>query len=81
MLWFFSWQLDYKVSDRKLRDIFKMAGNVVSCELKVDKEGKSRGMGIVRFEHAMEAVQAICILAGSLRLLADLLKDFTCSLC
>ena len=39
-----------------------MSGNVVSCELKVDKEGKSRGMGIVRFEHAMEAVQAICIL-------------------
>lgn len=55
-------QLDYKVTERKLRDVFRMAGNVKSCELKVDKEGKSRGMGIVQFEHPMEAVQAICIL-------------------
>ena len=45
-----------------MRDVFRMAGNVKNCELKVDKEGKSRGMGIVEFDHPMEAVQAICIL-------------------
>ena len=39
-----------------------MAGNIINAELKVDKEGKSRGMGIIQFEHPMEAVQAICIL-------------------
>ena len=36
-----------------------MAGNVQSAEIKEDKDGKSRGMGIVKFEHPMEAVQAI----------------------
>ena len=46
-----------------------MAGNVKNCELKVDKEGKSRGMGIVEFDHPMESVQAICIL--TVKLLAN----------
>ena len=58
-------QLDYKVNEKKLRDVFRMAGNVKNCELKVDKEGKSRGMGIVQFDHPVEAVQAICILSAS----------------
>ena len=56
---FSSFQLDYKVTTRKLKEIFKMAGNVVAAELKEDKEGNSRGMGVVKFDHAMEAVQAI----------------------
>ena len=47
---------------KKIRDIFKMAGNIINAELKEDKEGKSRGMAIVQFEHPIEAVQAICIL-------------------
>lgn len=51
--------LDYKVTTRKLREIFKMAGNVTSTELKEDKDGNSRGMGVVKFDHPMEAVQAI----------------------
>ena len=59
---YYIFQLDYKVTEKKLRDVFRMAGNVKNCELKVDKEGKSRGMGIVEFDHPMEAVQAICIL-------------------
>lgn len=44
-----------------------MAGSIVNAELKVDKEGKSRGMAIVQFETQLEAVQGICILnrAGS----------------
>ncbi len=59
-------QLDYKVTERKLKDIFKMAGNVRVSELKVDKEGNSRGMGIVRFDHPMEAVQAISMFNGQI---------------
>lgn len=58
----FLFQLDYKVTWKKLKDVFKLAGNVLRAEIKQDKDGKSRGMGIVTFEHPMEAVQAICIL-------------------
>ena len=55
-----SMQLDYKVSARKVRDIFKMAGTVVDVELKEDQDGKSRGMAVVKFEHPIEAVQVCC---------------------
>lgn len=55
-------QLDYKVDEKKLREVFKLAGRVVSIDLLTDKDGKSRGFGTVEFEHPVEAVQAICIL-------------------
>ena len=58
--------LDYKVSDRKVKDIFKMAGNIISVELKEDSEGKSRGFGTVKFEHPIEAVQAISMFNGQI---------------
>ncbi|XP_046664465.1 myelin expression factor 2 isoform X2 [Homalodisca vitripennis] len=54
--------LDYKVDDKKLRDVFKLAGRVHNAEISVDKEGKSRGFGVVEFEHPVEAVQAISML-------------------
>ncbi len=54
-----TFQLDYKVNIRKLKDIFRIAGTIVNCDLKVDKDGKSRGMGMVKYDHPMEAVQAI----------------------
>jgi len=47
------------VTVAKLEEIFKIAGNVIEVDLKTDKDGKSRGMGTVRFEHPVEAVQAI----------------------
>lgn len=56
--------LDYKVNVTKLEEIFKIAGNVIEAEIKIDKDGKSRGMGIVRFEHPMEAVQSIALFHG-----------------
>lgn len=40
-----------------------MAGTVKRADVKEDKEGKSRGMGTVTFDQALEAVQAICILS------------------
>lgn len=56
-------QLDYKVTAEKLDEIFRIAGNVLHVELKMDKEtNKFRGMATVRFEHPIESVQAICIL-------------------
>ena len=50
-------QLDYKVTSKKLREVFKMAGTVVDVDLKEDQEGKSRGMAVVKYEHPVEAVQ------------------------
>lgn len=51
--------LDYKVTERKLKDIFVLAGKVVRVKLYCDSDGKSKGFGIVEFEHPVEAVQAI----------------------
>ena len=65
--WF---QLDYKVNVAKLEEVFKIAGNVIEVDLKSDKDGRSRGMATIRFEHPMEAVQAIGILCASVHLLA-----------
>lgn len=61
-LFFPLFQLDYKVDEKKLKEVFRLAGKVVSAELSLDKEGKSRGFGVVEYEHPVEAVQAICIL-------------------
>lgn len=55
-------QLDYKVGWKKLKEVFSMAGVVVRADILEDKDGKSRGIGTVTFEQAIEAVQAICIL-------------------
>jgi len=54
-------QLDYKATKTKVEEIFRIAGNVIETELKTDKDGRSRGMCTVRYEHPMEAVQAIGI--------------------
>lgn len=56
--------LDYKVTWWKLKDVFKLAGNVIKAEIKEDANGKSRGMGVVVFEHPMEAVQAVSMFNG-----------------
>ena len=55
-------QLDYNVTESKLKEVFRMAGRIVDAEIRYDKEGKSRGIGLVKYEYPMEAVQAICIL-------------------
>jgi hypothetical protein len=52
------------VDEKKLKEVFRLAGKVVSAELSLDKEGKSRGFGVVEYEHPVEAVQAICILCN-----------------
>lgn len=52
-------QLDYKVDAKKLKQVFKLAGKVVSVDLSLDKDGNSRGFAVVEFDHPVEAVQAI----------------------
>ena len=55
-------QLEYKVTEDKLKEVFSLAGKVVNSELKLERDGKSRGMGTITFETPLEAVQAVCIL-------------------
>lgn len=52
-------QMDYKVDAKKLKQVFKLAGKVVSVDLATDKDGASRGFAVVEYEHPVEAVQAI----------------------
>ncbi|RXG72802.1 Myelin expression factor 2 [Armadillidium vulgare] len=54
--------LDYTVSESDLRDVFCLAGKIMDIEIFKDKEGKSRGFGVVEYEHPVEAVQAISML-------------------
>jgi len=54
--------LSYSVDEKKLREVFRLAGRVVMAELNRDKEGKSRGHAVIEFDHPVEAVQAISML-------------------
>ncbi|XP_031635659.1 heterogeneous nuclear ribonucleoprotein M [Contarinia nasturtii] len=54
--------LDYKVDAKKLKQVFKLAGQVMDVELSVDKDGNSRGFAVVEYQHPVEAVQAISML-------------------
>ncbi|XP_045065191.1 myelin expression factor 2 isoform X1 [Coregonus clupeaformis] len=58
--------LDFKVGWKKLKEVFGMAGTVKRADVKEDKDGKSRGMGTVTFEQALEAVQAISMFNGQM---------------
>jgi len=42
-----------------LKEVFKIAGRVLEVEIFSDKEGKSKGYGVVEYNHPVEAVQAI----------------------
>lgn len=54
--------LDFKCDEKKIRDVFSMAGRVRDVNLKRNKEGQSRGMAVVEYEHPLEAVQAVSML-------------------
>ncbi|KAK7912581.1 hypothetical protein WMY93_012792 [Mugilogobius chulae] len=58
--------LDYKVGWKKLKEVFSMAGVVKRADVKEDKDGRSRGMGMVIFEQPLEAVQAISMFNGQM---------------
>ena len=51
--------MSYTVDEPKLKEVFRLAGKVVSVDLNRDKNGKSRGFGVVEYNHPVEAVQAI----------------------
>jgi RNA recognition motif-containing protein len=51
--------LDFKCDERKIREVFSLAGRVRDVILKRNKEGQSRGMAVVEYEHPSEAIQAV----------------------
>ncbi|CAF3325134.1 unnamed protein product [Rotaria socialis] len=51
--------LDFKCDEKKVREVFSLAGRVRDVTLKRTKEGQSRGMAIVEYEYPLEAVQAV----------------------
>ena len=55
-------QIPYDVDWRKLKDIFRLAGEVTHTDILMDNKGKSKGSATVTFESIVEAVNAICIL-------------------
>lgn len=57
--------LDFKVDERKLEDVFKLAGKIERTKLYKDHDGRSKGFGVVEFEHPVEAVQAISMFNNS----------------
>ncbi|XP_057666604.1 myelin expression factor 2-like [Diorhabda carinulata] len=56
--------LDYNIDQKKLKEVFKLAGRVINVDLPLDKDGKVRGFAVIEYDHPVEAVQAISMLQG-----------------
>ena len=59
---FLHFQLEFRVDEKKLREVFRVAGQVVAVEICRDSQGSSRGFGTVIYSHPLQAVQAISML-------------------
>ena len=55
-------QLDTRVDQNKLKEVFSLAGKIVECKVQLYKDDCTRRYGRVEYEHPVEALQAICIL-------------------
>jgi len=51
--------LDKNVDNKALYDTFSLFGNILSCKVATESDGKSRGYGFVHYETAEAAKQAI----------------------
>jgi len=54
--------LSYSVTDEDLQECMKTAGPVLSCTVVTGNDGRSKGYGLVEFQNALAAKQAILIL-------------------
>jgi len=57
--------LSFETSWQQLKDHFKVAGHVLHADVMQDAEGRSKGCGIVEFEHPADALRAISLLSNS----------------
>jgi len=58
--------LDYRVDEKELNDVFSKYGTVSSAKVIIDKiNGRSKGFGFVEMENQDEANEAIQKLDGS----------------
>jgi RNA recognition motif-containing protein len=68
--------LDFKVKENELSQIFEEYGAVSSSKIITDKfSGRSRGFGFVTMENAVEANRAITALNGAKRDDRDLIVN------
>lgn len=51
--------LDYKVDEKKLKEVFSLAGKVESCEMFRNRDGESRGMAVIEFDTKISALNAV----------------------
>ncbi|MFC2089367.1 RNA recognition motif domain-containing protein [Bacteroidota bacterium] len=59
--------LDYRVDENDLQDVFSEYGNVSSAKVVTDKfSGKSKGFGFVEMENSEDALKAIKELKGAI---------------
>ena len=58
--------LDYRVNEKDLKDVFAEYGTVISSKIIMDKSnGRSKGFGFVEMENQDEAKKAITELNGA----------------
>jgi RNA recognition motif-containing protein len=51
--------LDFKVTESKLREVFNLAGNVLNVSFFRDRDGRNRGIALVEYATGLEALNAI----------------------
>jgi RNA recognition motif-containing protein len=57
--------LSFETSWQQLKDHFKVAGHVLHADIMQDAEGRSKGCGLVEFEHPADALRSISLLSNS----------------
>merc|ERR1712226_878816 len=58
--------VDYEMKWQDLKDIFKMAGNVVNVKMVDGSDGKTKGYGTIQFSSPLDALEAVAKFHGQM---------------